>query len=118
MPSKTSSLKVLALLSLATLFPGLANSTDFFDMLRKVPIPSQLQLPNIATSFTTPKPPDGIESSLKTIYPWQPLLEGTDPTEQKKAPRIEGGMIFVEEGFYSVKLQSYCLMAGTYQPKQ
>jgi hypothetical protein len=96
-----------------------AQGTDLFGVLKALPVKEVLNaMPDLPTQLALPKNPDGLSTSFDNAYSANILLDDFEPSpsEMREAKFGPDG-IEITTGFYDLKLQSYCLQAGTYQPK-
>ena len=108
-----------AAIALALTLPGsAARAAGLLDSLKSVPIQLPKQLPQLPSSVSLPKDPDGISTSLDDAFPsFSPMGRFVpDPAEARRA--LVGAMgVTIGTGLYELPLQSYCLHAGSYRPK-
>lgn len=96
-----------------------AHGADFFGALKALPVKEMLgSLPNLPSNLALPKDPDGISTSFESAYPANLLMDDFEPNpSEMREPRFDAGGVVISTGFFDLKLESYCLHAGTYQPK-
>jgi len=112
---------VLSLLT-SSLACAVGWSADFGDLLKKSPLPIHLpsQLPGLPTSFTWPKDPDGVSTSLVDAYPASkhlPYAFSPDEAPAVDARLASDGRLVIGTGHYDFHLRSYCLHAGMFRPR-
>jgi len=96
-----------------------AQGADIFNLLKSLPVKEMVgSLPSLPTGLSLPKDPDGISTSFDHAYPANTLMDGFEPSpSEKRETAFEADGLKLTTGFFDLKLESYCLQAGTYQPK-
>jgi hypothetical protein len=107
---------LLFVVSLGLALPSSAGG--LLDLVNALPGNLKNGLPSLPTAFSLPKDPDGISTSLLQAYRSDSFLDGYTPhAREAAAAQMDESGLTVTTGFYNIRVQSYCLHAGTYRPK-
>ena len=115
----STKMRVLPLVGLAGVL--LFLSGDVAAQFRKLPkIPKKVmeKIPSVS-DLTGPKP--ALSTGLKDVTREAPFLDDFNPTQfapMTKLKRAPNGGFLIRPGLYELNAQSYCLRAGTHEPRE